>query len=135
MKGLEQILMNDNHHKHALIIDDSLDMQELLRLLLESKGYEIDCTSNGEEALELLNSSHRLPNVILLDLRMPVMNGLDFLNLKRESPRLKDIPIIMMTGENDVHSLIEQSELLEIITKPLSMSSILNAVNRNTYFH
>jgi two-component system chemotaxis response regulator CheY len=89
------------HVKHALIIDDSEDMQELLTLLLQSKGYQTDCTSNGEEALSLLNSCESLPSVILVDFRMPVMDGCSFIQMQRDCPRLKNIPVIMMTAEDE----------------------------------
>jgi two-component system sensor histidine kinase/response regulator len=122
-------------HKQALIIDDSEDMQELLTLLLESQGYETKCSSNGEEALDLLNSGRSLPSVILLDLRMPVMDGKMFLDLKKQSAKLKDIPTIMMTAEDDIEFLKANTNLCEILVKPLSMGSLLSAVVRSTHLH
>jgi CheY-like chemotaxis protein len=129
--------MNISHqsHKQALIIDDSIDMQELLTLLLGSQGYETDCSSNGEEAIEILNSGRRLPSVILLDLRMPVMDGISFLDFQKQSHRLKDIPIIMMTAEDDIESLKKKTSTVEILTKPLSMASVLSAVERSSLLH
>jgi CheY-like chemotaxis protein len=121
--------------KRALIIDDSEDMQELLTLLLQSKGYETDCTSNGEEALSLLNSCKSLPSVILIDFRMPVMDGCSFIQIQRDSPRLRDIPIIMMTAEDDIDSLKRKTNLLQILVKPLSMASLLHAVDKANYLH
>jgi CheY-like chemotaxis protein len=123
------------HVKHALIIDDSEDMQELLTLLLQSKGYRTDCTSNGEEALSLLNSSEDLPSVILVDYRMPQMDGCSFIQYQRESPRLRHIPVIMMTAEDDIESLKKKTNILQILVKPLSMASLLHAVDKSNYLH
>jgi CheY-like chemotaxis protein len=123
------------HTKHALIIDDSEDMQELLTLLLQSKGYQTDCTSNGEEALTLLNASASLPSVILVDFRMPVMDGCSFIQTQRNSPRLRDIPVIMMTAEDDIGSIKKKTESLQILVKPLSMATLLHAVEKANYLH
>jgi CheY-like chemotaxis protein len=121
--------------KQALIIDDSLDMQDLLTLLLNSQGYETRCSSNGEEALTLLNSGGPLPSLILLDLRMPGMNGYEFLQIQRASAFLKNIPVIMMTAEDDIEGLKTKVGLSQILMKPLSMQSVLHAVHESYLLH
>lgn len=120
---------------HILIIDDSPDAQALLTILLQSRGYKIDCTSNGEEALRLLQSSNELPDVILLDLRMPIMDGFDFLELQRENPRIKDIPIVIMSGDEDIELTRAKTHVADILLKPLHISSIIEAVERNSHLH
>jgi len=119
----------------VLIIDDCVDMRELLTFLLVSKGYSVDSTGNGEEAIELLNSGKLLPAVILLDLRMPVMDGFGFLNLQKESPRLKNIPVIMMTAENDIVGVRDRFKLQHVLSKPFNMTSVLDAVDRSKFLH
>jgi CheY-like chemotaxis protein len=121
--------------KQALIIDDSIDMQDLLTLLLNSQGYETHCSSNGEEALTLLNSCGSLPSLILLDLRMPGMNGYEFLQIQRASATLKNIPVIMMTAEDDIEGLKIKVGLSQILMKPLSMQSVLHAVHESYLLH
>ena len=59
-----------------LVVDDDEDLQQLLRLVLEGQGYSVETASNGEEALACFE--RRRPGVILLDMRMPVMNGWEF---------------------------------------------------------
>ena len=119
----------------VLIVDDSVDMRELLTHLLQSKGYSVNSRTNGEEALELLNSGNPLPAVILLDLRMPVMDGLNFLELQKKSTLLQNIPVIMMTAEDDLASIKNRFEIQQILSKPFSMNSVLNAVDRNVILH
>ncbi len=127
--------------KRVLIIDDALDNQVLLRLLLESKGYVVDCTSNGQEALDLLVDQDGLPDVILVDLRMPVMDGLDFLRWKRDSSRFRDIPTVVMSAEGDRATIraktapFDLTNRLGILTKPLNMASVLKSVERSSYLH
>ncbi len=121
--------------KHILIVDDSLDMQILLRTLLQSKGYRIECSSNGEEALALLNSSKELPDVILLDMRMPVFNGSDFLKVQQANPTLRDIPTIIMSGDEDIGLSESTSITNDILHKPINMATVLAAIVRNTQLH
>jgi two-component system chemotaxis response regulator CheY len=127
-----------NPSKKAFIIDDCVDMQELLALLLQSQGYETNCTSNGQDALDLLNSAEILPDLILLDLRMPVMDGFGFIDLKKQCSKLKDIPIIVMTAESiqsEIDLLKNESTLSQILVKPLNMRLLIEAVNRTMLLH
>lgn len=121
--------------KNILIIDDSLEIQQLLRLLLESRGYHIDCTSNGEEALTLLGLSENVPDVILLDLQMPVMGGLSFLRSRQNDAKLRDIPIVLMSGEDDVINTGKLGHVADVLKKPFNMVSVLKSVERTTRLH
>jgi two-component system chemotaxis response regulator CheY len=126
-KNLQQQITKS---KHILIVDDSLDNQELIKMLLEAKGYTADCMSNGEEALALLKITPRLPDTILLDLRMPVMDGFDFWSHQRANPLIKHIPVVIMSGEKDTQAFYNQVNT-EILMKPLNISSLMDAVERN----
>lgn len=116
--------------KYVLIIDDSKDIQRLLRMLLEAKGYHIDCTSNGVEALNLLRSCKKLPDVILLDLQMPVMDGMAFLSEHQKVQELKNIPIVLMSGEQDARRTGKINNVAEVVMKPLNITSVVQAVER-----
>lgn len=126
------IIGND---KRVLIIEDSIDMQSLLKLILEGQGYLVECRSNGEEALQMLNSCNQLPDLILLDLRMPIMDGYDFIKLKKQISRFNDIPVVVMTGEDDSEGLSSSGQAHNILRKPLSMLSVIETVARNFYLH
>lgn len=106
-----------------------LTVHELLKLLLGSRGHQTDHKPNGKEALAFLNSCDDLPDVILVDLRMPVMDGNDFLESLRLDPRLRDIPTLIMSADDkyvgDAHGHNR------MLVKPLSMSSVLDAVRRD----
>jgi CheY-like chemotaxis protein len=128
-----------NTHKNTLqnilIVDDSNDMRDLLTVLLESKGYSVESRTNGAEALTLLNSGLPLPTLILLDLRMPVMDGIAFLESQKKSGLLKDIPVILMTAEDDLTVVNRRFGVQEILPKPLNVSSVLDAIERRMHLH
>jgi CheY-like chemotaxis protein len=127
--------MNKNHNNHILIIDDSSDQQTLLRIVLEASGYRIACTSNGEEALHLLADGNDLPDMILLDLNMPVMGGIGFRQKQSNDPRIMNIPVILMTGESDLQSTREKTTPNEFLLKPFNVASLIAAVERYSKLH
>lgn len=78
-----------------LIVDDQPSLRQLGKLLLGAQGYEVLCAEDGFEALAALK--HALPDIIISDLRMPNMNGFEFLSVVRR--RFPDIPVIVISGE------------------------------------
>ncbi len=111
-----------------LIIDDSVDIQILLRTFLESNGYQIDCASDGAEALHLLNEATTLPDLILIDYQMPNMNGLEFLEQTVNNFRLKKIPTLLMSGEDITFDSKKMTNVINILKKPLSTSTLLEII-------
>ena len=126
--------MENFQTKHILIVDDSPDQQFLLKLLLESKGYTTESTPNGLEALILLRSGKNMPQTILLDLNMDVMNGFEFRQQQRADPLLRDIPVIVVSGELDMGAVVAQTNT-EVLQKPFAISTLLAALERKTRLH
>lgn len=127
-------VIEKDQSKHILIIDDSPDQQLLLKILLEAKGYTTECTPNGKEALSLLRSRKVMPQTILLDLNMEVMSGFEFRRLQRADPLLWDIPVIVVSGEEDV-AMIREKMNSDVLQKPLTIASLLEALERNLKLH
>jgi CheY-like chemotaxis protein len=81
---------------HILVVDDDASHRALICDLLEEMGYRTREASNGREALDLLEET--LPQAVLLDLRMPVMNGWGVLEALKEMPRARGLPIIIISA-------------------------------------
>jgi CheY-like chemotaxis protein len=126
--------MESPQGKNILVIDDSLDSQLLLSTLLEAKGHSVFCFSNGREALAWLQSLTILPDVILVDLRMPVMNGFEFLDLQRRIPKLKDIPTIVMSGDESKGANLNHRSRI-FLKKPFNIGSVLTAIEGHPRIH
>ncbi len=102
----------------------------ILRLLLTSKGYQVECVSNGQEALQHLEQKKETPGAILVDLRMPVMDGLDFLETVNQLKNLDNVPIILMSGDDDLEQKGALTQAREILPKPLNSLQILQILER-----
>ena len=90
------------------IEDDAIEIMKLQRTVskLQIK-HQIHEVNNGEEAIEFLNSKAKLPDIILLDLNMPKMNGIEFLQILKEDEFLKYIPTIILTTSENRSDLLE----------------------------
>jgi CheY-like chemotaxis protein len=75
-----------------MLVDDDLTFQTALSRVLAVEGYEIECASNGAEALDWLTRCPMLTELILLDLDMPILDGWQFLAMRAKDPRLAKIP-------------------------------------------
>ncbi len=89
--------------KRVLVVDDEPSLRQLYVEMLTSEGYEVKEAGNGQEGLVVCASFK--PQLILLDLMMPIMNGIAMLQKLRESPEFKDLPVIVLTNAGDVDSM------------------------------
>lgn len=105
-----------------LIVDDKLNVQQMLADFLGSKGYKILFAANGRDA-QLVLKKHT-PDLILLDIMMPQMDGYQFISLLRQSSQL---PVIMLTAKQQESDIVKGFELGadDYICKPFSMSELL----------
>jgi CheY-like chemotaxis protein len=106
----------------VFLVDDDQDALDALAELLSEQGFEIAKAHNGREALELLRIAP-LPSLILLDLMMPVMNGLEFLDRKSRDDDLASIPVIIISGIS-----IDLPAALPMIRKPFELNNVVDAV-------
>ncbi|MBI4422124.1 MAG: response regulator transcription factor [Elusimicrobia bacterium] len=115
-----------------LSIEDDADLQHLIGLTLHSNGYEVQYAFNGKEGYEKILSMH--PDLILLDLMLPGMNGIEILKAVQTNKDVRDLPIIVITAYGDDVSMLEHSVkalgAIEYLRKPLEMAMLLNHIKR-----
>jgi CheY-like chemotaxis protein len=116
-------------HKTVLVIDDSADTRASLELLLPMFGYDVATAGNGLEALDYLHS-HKPPCLILLDLRMPVMGGVQFRREQRRDPDLADIPTVVCAAEFDENTQ-EEMEVRAFCPKGDDPMGLVRVVQRH----
>ncbi|MHA1986751.1 MAG: response regulator transcription factor [Promethearchaeota archaeon] len=120
-----------------LIVDDNEDILFNLKILLEKKGFDVKTASNGENALNLLLSIEKLPEVIISDIMMPKMNGYEFFAAVSAKAQLNQIPFLFLTAKSTPED-IRLGKMLGVddyITKPFNerdlIASVSGKINRN----
>jgi two-component system alkaline phosphatase synthesis response regulator PhoP len=106
--------------ERILAVDDEEDILELVRFNLAREGYSIICTTSGEEALKIAQKEH--PALIVLDLMLPGIDGLEVAKALKSETKTRDIPIIMLTAKGEEADIVTGLELGadDYVTKPFS---------------
>lgn len=104
--------------KTALVVDDSKVVRLFARRILEELGFQVKEAEDGSVALNTCKAG--MPDFILLDWNMPVMNGLEFIQALRKEPKGASLPVIFCTTENEMHKIMTalESGANEYIMKP-----------------
>jgi CheY-like chemotaxis protein len=113
--------------KHVLVVDDCPATREILQIILAGEGYCVTSAGDGQEALRQLHHSS-LPDVILLDLAMPVMDGWQFLEQKQQDPALVAVPVVVFSALGDQVERREGSAIAGCIVKPLDEDALIDQV-------
>lgn len=114
--------------KKILLVDDDEDIRLTIGEALEMSDYKVMKASNGQEALSLIQSlpEIELPGLIILDLMMPIMDGIQFLNAIHTSfPEFSKIPIVLASAKGSVESLPQHALTIERIKKPMDLEDLL----------
>ncbi len=109
--------------KKILIVDDEAHIVEMVKARLKANDYDIVTASNGEEALSAAREN--TPDLILLDVVMPVMDGWTCVREKKKDPAIKDIPVIMLTGKEALKDMFELEGVKDYIVKPFESDELL----------
>ena len=111
-----------------LVVDDDYDLREAVVDALEDHGFRALSAQHGRAALDLLQRSAELPGMILLDVMMPVMNGLAFAAEVKRDPRLCDIPIVIFSAQADHQRAALDIDAVGSLGKPLKLTRLLGVV-------
>ncbi len=112
--------------KCLLFVDDELTVADIAKRKLEDLGYEVMTAQDGEEALEVLKK--RIPDLILLDIQMPKMNGYTFLIEKAKVPEYDSIPVVVLTAYGEMEPLFKRHRVKAYLLKPLKLQELLDKV-------
>ena len=110
----------------VLIIDDEADIRDILAYNLKKEGFTVYTASNGKDGIEIARTSQ--PDIVILDVMMPEMDGLSFSEKVKEIN--SDIPIIILTANkfNDADEFSKKHHVKEYLTKPFEMSSMMETI-------
>lgn len=118
--------------KKILTVDDDEDIRSSICDRLELEGFETVWAKNGRVALEYMRATHDadLPDLILLDFMMPIMNGQEFCKEKAKIERLSHIPVVMMTASGNLVNVMDKidSNANGYMSKPMDDTTIVNMV-------
>lgn len=123
--------------KKILTVDDDEDIRSSVCEMLELEGFETVWAKNGQVALNyMLNvSDSELPDLVLLDYMMPVMNGQAFCEAKKNIRRLADIPVVMMTASGNLINVMDKVNMSAggYMSKPMDLHTVVKMVKHFLY--
>ncbi len=108
----------------VLIIEDDHDIRVCFRDILESCNFDIYSATNGRDAFTLLNTIDDLPDLIISDLSMPIMDGNEFVQAKNKVEKLKNIPVLIVSAHVGKVSVSD----VAVMSKPVDMNTFVNKV-------
>lgn len=117
----------------VLVVEDTDLVRKTLVRLLSREGFETLSAANGANALEMLATLH--PDLILLDVNMPDMDGLQLLEVLQSNPAWQAVPVVMLTGRSDTHTIRRAMQLGAkefLIKATFSVAEMLESVHKYT---
>jgi two-component system, OmpR family, response regulator CpxR len=122
------VTLQTGQQHSVLVVEDEHDARTLMRELLEDAGYTVFTAANGRDAIAMARTMNPPPRLILLDLRMPIMDGWDFVAELRKHGQLAGIPIGVQSGEQD-RTLPDGVSF--VLSKPIDPDALLALVRHH----
>ena len=116
------------NRSRLLVVEDDRDVRETLVRILGDAGYEVKGAADGKEALNELRQPARRPALILLDLRMPRMDGQQLHDELGDDPSFREIPIIVLSADGRPAAQSQLSRAVAVLAKPVRLEKLLSLV-------
>ena len=116
-------------NKHILVVDDNAHIRSILKEVLESETYVVDTASDGISALDKIIHQQTMPAVILLDLNLPRMHGLQLIEVLRQHEEVQLDSIIVISGDNDALQQASRLGIHHCLAKPFDLEMLLALVS------
>ncbi|MDB4989944.1 MAG: transcriptional regulator [Myxococcaceae bacterium] len=113
-----------------LLVEDDRDIRESIKEVLEDEGYSVAEAADGVEAIERLGELPTMPELVLLDLMMPRMNGVQLRAEMAKQPVWDRIPVVVLSADADMHSKVQGLHTAGQLEKPIKLSLLLETVSR-----
>ena len=119
--------------KKVLVVDDEIHIVHVVAIKLRNNGYDVISAENGAEAFEM--ACQQMPDIVVTDLQMPVMTGMELVEKLRSNESTKDMPVIMLTARNfSIDDEKRQSlQVAQCLSKPFSPKELLRIVEDVLY--
>jgi CheY-like chemotaxis protein len=118
-----------DNNKTIMVVDDNPDIITIVRTILEGKGFDVLSASSGPECLELLKTQK--PDLIVLDIMMPEMDGLEVLTRLKGMSEFTNVPVVLLTAKVQYEDVLGGYKLGAdyYITKPFTSTQLINGIN------
>lgn len=116
--------------KKILIVDDEADMINVTAFRLKRSGYDVLTAVNGQEGLDMIKD--KAPDLVLLDLRIPIISGFDLCKMVKADDKTKHIPIIFFTASSGLHveEKVKEAGANDYLIKPFDSEELLNKIKK-----
>ena len=113
----------------VLVVDDESDIVSTIQYRLKFSEFDVITASNGKEGLE--KAQKEKPDIVLLDINMPIMDGHEMLERLKSNPDLKDTPVIMLTAYSDKRDIVKASDhgVADYVTKPFDFAELMEKIS------
>lgn len=115
--------------KRILVVEDDNSIRELLVELLQSEGYEVAAAVNGLEGIKYLQANGN-PDLILIDLMMPIMDGYTFRSEQMKNAEWSKVPVVVMSAEANAKEKMKNFGITAFLSKPVELDTILKTVEK-----
>lgn len=123
-------MISAGRQPRILVIEDDHDIRESVVEVLEEEGYGVDSAGDGREALRVLSEAREKPDLILLDLMMPNMNGFEFREQQLKNSEHAAIPIAVLTADGQASAKAAELHADGLVRKPVKIQPLLDTVAR-----